>query len=192
MNCNDKIVPMKLIVGLGNPGRKYFNNRHNVGFMVVDRLVKKLRVSGYGLQQEWKKSTKGKLQYFWFDVKKEKLELIKPQIYVNNSGHSVAYAYKKHPELKLDNIYVIHDDLDIALGNYKIQIGKGPKDHKGLISIYNKLNAKDFWHVRIGVENREKDNMISGEDYVLQDFGKDEQDIINQVLDKIVIDLIER
>ena len=204
-----RIEFMKLIIGLGNPGKKYENNRHNVGFFVIDRFVKALRVRGYGLQQEWKKSTKGKLQYQWFDVDGEKIELIKPQIFMNDSGFSVAYAYKNHPGLQDDDIYIIHDDLDLPLGSYKIQKGKGPKDHKGLTSIYEKLGKKDFWHVRVGVENRNRtmDNglrtpVVSGEpsfakatkgkDYVLQNFNDDEQEIINDVIDKIVIDLVSR
>ena len=188
---------MKLIVGLGNPGEKYTNNRHNVGFMVVDRLVEELRVTGYGLQQGWKGSTKGKLQYIWFEIKGEKLELIKPQIYMNKSGISIAYVYKSHPELKHDDIYIVHDDLDLRLGSYKIQKGKGPKEHKGLLSIYNELVSSDFWHVRVGIDNRikrskvkgRKSKVSSGEDYVLQNFTKDELKVVTQVIDRIVKDL---
>jgi PTH1 family peptidyl-tRNA hydrolase len=201
---------MKLVVGLGNPGKKYKDNRHNVGFVVVDRLVKELRVGGYGLQQEWKKSTKGKLQYIWFDVKGKRLELIKPQIFMNDSGFSVAYAYKNHPELKDDNVYIIHDDLDINLGDYKIQ-KKGPREHKGFLSVYKSLGTKDFWHVRIGIENRDKMSKVParrryassvadgkgqmskvppGEEYVLQDFTPEETVVIKEVIDKIIKELI--
>jgi len=187
---------VKLIVGLGNPGEKYTNNRHNVGFMVVDRLVEELRVTGYGLQQEWKGSTKGKLQYIWFEIKGEKLELIKPQIYINKSGISTAYAYKSHSELNHDDIYIVHDDLDLRLGSYKIQKGKGPREHNGLLSIYDALGSKDFWHVRVGIENRNKESgiknnghRISGKKYVLQNFTNDELNAINQVIDRIIKDL---
>ena len=183
---------MKLIVGLGNPGEKYTNNRHNVGFMVVDKLVEELGVKGYGLQQEWKRSTKGKLQYIWFEIKGERLELIKPQIFMNKSGISVAYAYKSHPELKHNDIYIIHDDLDLRLGNYKIQKGKGPREHKGLLSIYEALGTKDFWHVRVGVDNRESANRISGERYVLQDFLDSEKEIIQKLLASLVEELLKR
>ena len=181
---------MKLIVGLGNPGEKYTNNRHNVGFMVVDRLVEELRVTGYGLQQGWKGSTKGKLQYIWFEIKGEKLELIKPQIYMNKSGISIAYVYKSHPELKHDDIYIVHDDLDLRLRSYKIQKGKGPKKHKGLLSIYNELGSSDFWHVRVGVDNREQEDRIPGEQYVLQNFTKEELEILTPVIDRIMKELV--
>jgi PTH1 family peptidyl-tRNA hydrolase len=89
------------------------------------------------------------------------------------------------------NLYVVHDDLDIKLGEYKIQKGKGPKDHNGLLSIENALGTKDFWRVRIGIENRRKIpnskfQIQKGEDYVLQNFFKDELLIINQVIDDVV------
>jgi PTH1 family peptidyl-tRNA hydrolase len=182
---------MKLIIGIGNPGKKYENNRHNAGFFVIDRLVEEFRVRGYGLQQEWKRSTKGKLQYIWFDVDGEKIEFIKPQIFMNDSGFSVAYAYKNHPELEYEDIYIIHDDLDLSLGSYKIQKGKGPREHRGLLSIYGLLGNKDFWHVRVGVENRQKRSKVpSGEDYVLQDFTKDELEILVKTINNIVSELL--
>lgn len=187
-----RIVFMKLVAGLGNPGNKYSKNRHNVGFMVVDRLVEGLRVRGYGLQQEWKESAKGKLQHIWFEIKGKRLELIKPQIFMNKSGISAAYAYKNHPELKYSDIYIIHDDLDLKLGSYKIQKGKGPREHRGLLSIYDNLGTKEFWHVRVGVDNRLPDKRIDGETYVLEDFADKELAVVDQVIDTIVKDLINR
>ena len=183
---------MKLVVGLGNPSKRYSKTRHNIGYMVIDRLVKELRVKGYGLHKEWKESAKGKLQYIWFEIKGERLELIKPQIFMNKSGISAAYAYKSHPELKHNDIYIIHDDLDLRLGNYKIQKGKGPREHKGLLSIYEALRTKDFWHVRVGVDNRLPDNRIDGETYVLENFTTQELDLVNEVVDTIVKDLINK
>ncbi len=133
---------MKLVVGLGNPGKRYKNTRHNIGFMVVNSIAGEIN---------WVESKKGKLHYFW---KSDNLEYIKPQAYMNKSGESVLAVTKKHQNLKKENIFVIHDDLDIKLGEYKIQFGKGPKDHNGLVSIYEKLGTKKFWHVRVGIENR--------------------------------------
>ena len=188
---------MKLIIGLGNSGDKYKNNRHNVGFVVVDRLVEGLRVKSYGLSQDWEKSKKGKLQYIWFNVKGKKLELIKLLTFMNNSGYSVSYAYKKHSLLP-DDLYIIHDDLDIKLGDYKIQKGKGPKVHKGLLSIENELGTKGFWRVRIGIENRyQKSNVKSqmskvptGEKYVLQDFTEKELEILGKTINNVVEELL--
>lgn len=194
---------MKLVIGLGNPGERYKNNRHNVGFMVVDGLTRDMGI------ESWNMSKKGKLQYTWVQSEGEKVELIKPQTFVNDSGYSVAYAYKKHPELNPEDIYVIHDDLDIKLGEFKIQKGKGPKVHGGLLSIYEKLGKSNFWHVRVGVENRRKEfsifsfqprrvklrlfsKRIPGERYVLQNFTDKELEILKSVIDNIVSDLINQ
>src|SRR3989344_3257695 len=189
---------MKLIVGLGNSGEKYINNRHNAGFMVLDELAKKLRV------ERFTSSHGVKAQYVWTSLKGVKIELFKPETFMNSSGDSVVYAYKKHPEITLDNLYVIHDDLDIKLGDYKVTKGKGPKEHKGLLSIYAKLRSQNFWHVRVGVDNRHSEIAVSisrgpvrvarhsltGKDYVLQDFSDEELKVLGPVIDKIVGELI--
>lgn len=186
---------MKLIVGLGNPGDRYKNNRHNVGFMVVDKLKQEVG------SENWNTSKKGKLLYTWIRLEDEKIELIKPQTLVNGSGFSIAYAYRKHSDLNSEDIYVIHDDLDMELGSYKIQKGKGPKVHRGLNSIYEKLGKSDFWHVRVGIENRKKpfsilnfklSKKMPGERYVLQNFTDKEFETLNSVIDKIVVDLMKQ
>jgi len=186
---------MKLIVGLGNPGDKYTNNRHNVGFMVADKLLEKLG------DDNWSVSKKGKLLYSWIQLKDEKVELVKPQTLVNGSGYSVSYARRKHSDLTPEDIYIIHDDLDIKLGQYKIQKGKGPKIHKGLNSIYETVGKMNFWHVRVGVENRKKPlkilnfkltRKIPGERYVLQNFTDKEVEILASVIDNIIVELESR
>ena len=176
---------MRLIVGLGNPGKEYVNNRHNVGFMVLDELAKKLRIKGF------ESSRGGKAEYTWTSLRDVKIELFRPLTFMNNSGTSVVYAYKKH-SLSPHDLFVIHDDLDLPLGAYKIQKGRGPKEHKGLLSIYNSLHTSDFWHIRVGVDNRVKENRVSGEAYVLQDFGDEELKVLSLVVDKIVNDLLAR
>ncbi len=174
---------MKLIVGLGNPGEKYKNTRHNAGFMVVDELAKQKKLI-------WEDSKTGKLQYCWFTNSSGKIELIRPQTFMNNSGEAVSYAKRKHG-VKLKDIYIVHDDLDIPLGSYKIQFGKGPKDHNGLNDIYEKLGTKDFWHVRVGIENRRIENKISGYDYVLENFTSKELDILQLVIKRVVQNLTD-
>ncbi|MFC1649461.1 aminoacyl-tRNA hydrolase [Patescibacteria group bacterium] len=173
---------MKLIVGLGNPGKKHAGMRHNVGFVVLDRLANKLGVG------DWELSKKTNTQYIQATISGEKVELLKPQTYMNDSGRVVAYVRNKHRELSLDDIYVVHDDLDINLGEYKIQKGRGPKDHNGIISIEERLGAKDFYRVRIGVENR-GDSKISGEDYVLMKFSDEELITIDSVANEVVYEL---
>lgn len=149
---------MILIVGLGNPGSKYQNNRHNVGHIVIDAL---------------KGTSKG-------------LTLLKPDCFMNDSGSFIAEKLKAY-SLKPEVLYVVHDDLDIPLGSFKIQFGKGPKDHKGLKSIYEALGTRDFWHVRVGIENRIKDvgSRIKGEQYVLEDFIDEEKIILERVIKQI-------
>jgi PTH1 family peptidyl-tRNA hydrolase len=154
---------MILIVGLGNPGSKYQNNRHNVGYMVVDAL---------------KGVSKG-------------LTLLKSDYFMNDSGSFVAKAIEKC-KLKIENLVVVHDDLDIPLGAFKIQLGKGPKDHNGLNDIYDKLDTNKFWHVRVGIDNRTGDNklMVSGKDYVLEDFTEEEKTILDRVIKQICNQLV--
>lgn len=177
---------MKFIIGLGNPGSEYQRNRHNVGFMLVDLLAESLD-SGV----VWQKNNKLKAEI----AKVGSIVLIKPQNYMNNSGQvarQVIGFYEKN--LSLSDIIVIHDDLDIAFGEYKIQQGKGPKAHNGLIDLDKHLGGSDYWHIRIGVDNRggERSGM-SGADYVLANFTNEElakleqinQSLINQLKDLI-------
>lgn len=166
---------MKLIIGLGNPGDKHKNNRHNSGFLVVDELARLL------LKEEW--SSVKKFQSLI--VKHEGLFILaKPQTFMNNSGKAVKKLIDQY-KIESSDLWVIHDDLDIALGDYKIQKGKGPKLHKGIGSIEEKLGKVDYWRVRIGIENRSAENKISGETYVLQDFTEKEVEVITSTIAKI-------
>lgn len=176
---------MKLVIGLGNPGEKYRNNRHNAGFMVVKKVAEELGVV------EWEASKGGKALYSWGVLGEERIEFFKPQTFMNESGFTVRYAKKKHQNLKTSDIYVVHDDLDIRLGEYKIQFGKGPKSHKGLDSIDEVLGS-DYWHVRIGVDNRDINNRISGESYVLQDFTDEEVPIVEETVKKAAHELCKK
>lgn len=171
---------MKLVVGLGNPGSKYKNTRHNVGFRVVDKIVG---------DTSWAKSKSARLVYAWQKFGSEKVEIVKPQTFMNQSGLAVSAVFKKHNELDIQDLFVVHDDLDIKLGQYKVQKGKGPKEHNGLLSVYEKIGTKDFWHVRVGIENRGPASQIPGEDYVLQKFTEKEFEILNPVLDEVVVKL---
>jgi len=169
---------MKLIVGLGNPGEKYKNNRHNVGFMILDKLNKK----------SWQKSKSGFLLYSWFRFN---IELIKPQTFMNDSGVAVEYAVNKH-KVKTVDLYIVHDDLDLPLGTWKIQFAKGPKDNGGINDIEQKLGTEDFWRVRVGVDNRNPETRTSGEEYVLEDFTKDELKKLEIVVEEIIKNLTQR
>lgn len=163
---------MKCIVGLGNPGEKYEHNRHNVGFMVVDTLNQKF---------EMNKRFNAEI------VQTKEYILVKPLTYMNDSGVAVS-AICRFYKVDLMDLYVVHDDLDIKIGNYKIQHGKGPQVHNGLLSIEEKLGSDQFWNVRVGVENREVrgNKGVPGVVYSLQDFSAEEMVIVKSVVESIV------
>jgi len=151
---------MRIIVGLGNPGQKYKNNRHNVGHMFINYLIKELRITNYGFKT------------------------FKTDCFMNQSGIFVKKLIR-NSQCVIDNLIITHDDLDIPLGKFKIQKGTGPKLHNGLESIENELGTNDFWRIRIGVDNRPTDNRINGEAYVLQDFKDEEKKIIHYLFPEI-------
>lgn len=149
---------MIIVVGLGNPGFDYANTRHNVGIMLVDELQKR-------------------------SLPKNVL-VRKSDFFMNNSGEFAEKLLKQYKSQPKD-LYVVHDDLDIPLGTFKIHFGRGPKDHNGLKSIDEALGTDEYWHVRIGVDNRPGDNRVMGEEYVLQNFPDDERKIINDVIKEV-------
>lgn len=174
---------MKLVVGLGNPGKKYEATRHNVGFILIGKIVGKLMVSPHAEK---------KLDSLVFYHHVNETIYARPQTFMNNSGVAVKKltTYYKVP---IDSLYIIHDDLDIALGEYKIQKGKGPRVHYGIKSIEESLGDTGFWRVRIGIENRDPENRIPGEAYVLQAFTIEERATVDKVLadlEKLTIDCI--
>lgn len=150
---------MTLIIGLGNPGEKYKNNRHNVGHMVIDSVKQKKLKTG-------------------------NIIFVKTNTLMNDSGTSVEKILSKN-HVSTENLYIIHDDLDLPLGSWKIQYAKGPKDNGGINSIEQVLGTENFWRIRIGIDNRNPEKRISGEDYVLQDFNQEEKNILDKVIDEI-------
>jgi len=149
---------MKLIIGLGNPRDEYVGTRHNAGFLVADALQKSSLPGGITVK--------------------------KSNVFMNDSGSFVRDLTDKY-NLDPSDLYIIHDDLDIKLGEFKIQKGHGPKDHNGLNDIYQKLGSDDFWHVRVGIDNRPLDGKPLGIEYVLQNFTDEERVILNGVVKKI-------
>lgn len=163
---------MDILIGLGNPGEKYENTRHNVGFMFCD-LIAEVKAGGEG----WEKK-KG----LWIN-RIDNLFLVKSaEYFMNESGKIIEdLQYLGKTEGK---IYVIHDDLDMKLGEYKIQFGKGPQLHGGLNDIERVMGAS-YWRIRVGVDSRDTDRRIPGEEYVLQNFLPEELDKLQSVLNEI-------
>lgn len=174
---------MKLVVGLGNPGEKYLSTRHNVGFRVIEAIIQAQKLDS----KIPKHYTKSKSEIYNF----ENLILVKPQTFMNSSGLAVRSLISSYPKISNSDLYIVHDDLDIPLGSYKIQFGKGPKVHGGISSIEKALKTKAFWRVRVGVENRAGGFRIAGETYVLQNFRKDELEIINKMINGVTEKLLK-
>ena len=169
---------MILIVGLGNPGKDYEKHRHNVGFQCIDYLSSTLLFSS-----ELKKEPKFKGEY----AKNDNSVLLKPQTFMNRSGDSVQRVMQFF-KIKPADVYVIHDDLDIPIGQFKITL-KGPPIHNGISSISSAI-GEEYNKVRVGIENRPpaKENngvRIPGEAYVLQDFTQDEAKQMQEVFKSI-------
>lgn len=162
---------MYLIVGLGNPGNKYEKNRHNVGFMALDVIA-----DDYGFS-DFRSKFQG--QYSEGRIGGQKVGLLKPETYMNESGRSVGAAanfYKVKPE----NIFVFHDELDLTPGKMRVRKGGGNAGHNGLKSMQAHLGTPDFWRIRIGIGHPGDKNKVSG--YVLSDFAKVDQDWLEKSL----------
>jgi len=162
-----------LLIGLGNPGREYRDNRHNIGFMLIDRLAVRLDARGMKLQS--KAIVIGAL------YEGRKLILAKPQTYMNLSGQSVQgllHFYKIPPE----SLIVAHDDLDLPLGTIRIRPGGGAGGQRGMASTIERLGTQDFPRLRLGV-GRPPGRMDAAA-YVLQDFSRADLLIVSETLDR--------
>lgn len=173
---------MKLIVGLGNPGRGYANNRHNVGFVCLNHFA---RTEGIRFD---KKQSKARIGIG--EVAGSKVVLAKPQTYMNLSGQSVSRLIKKF-NINLDDLLVIHDDLDLPLGKIRIRHGSSSGGHKGIDSIITELGSQDFLRLRVGIGRpivTPGSTQISEADivaYVLSNFTSEEKQIITQVIPRV-------
>jgi len=164
---------MKLIVGLGNPGIKYEFTRHNIGFLVLDRVAEKLSTS---LSKDKFKAKFNKVNY-----KNEDIVLLKPLAYMNLSGESVLPALKF---FKIDpkDILVVHDELDIAFGKMKFKKGGGFAGHNGLKSIGASLSRQEFNRLRVGIGRPVGPQPVY--DYVLQKFSNEDVAELDDLIEK--------
>jgi PTH1 family peptidyl-tRNA hydrolase len=173
---------MNLIIGLGNPGRTYANNRHNVGFMCLNYFAKT-----QGIRFDKKQ---GKARIGTGEVTGYKIVVAKPQTYMNLSGQSVSLLTRKF-NINLNDLLVIHDDLDLPLGKIRIRSGGSSGGHKGIDSIINELESQDFLRLRVGIgrpTTTEGVAEISEADiiaYVLSDFTPDQKQAITKVIPRV-------
>ena len=173
---------MKLIVGLGNPGKEYENTRHNTGFLVIDSFARKNNV------EITKKKFNG--LYSEVTINKEKVILLKPQTYMNLSGESVA-RFVNFYKIDIKDILVINDDLDLEVGRIRLRKNGQSGGHNGLKNIALNLGTNDFKRLRVGIS---KNKQIDTKDYVLGKFSSEEKEILDKVIeetDNILTDYIK-
>ena len=161
---------MKLFVGLGNPGKKYTNNRHNIGFMALNQIANDHSFS------PWKNKFQGQIT----DGKlgDEKVILLKPETFMNLSGQSVSETIKFY-KIKIEDIIVFHDELDLAPAKLRVKISGGHAGHNGLRSIHQHIGA-DYHIVRMGVGHPGHKDRVAN--YVLSDFAKNDQNWLQDLL----------
>ena len=159
---------LQLFVGLGNPDKKLLVTRHNVGFWFLDSLSKKLN-------RDFVYSKKFDSDIFINEYNNQEFTMMKPMSYINNSGIPIK-KFIKNKNIKPDNILVIYDDIDLAVGKIRLKNGGGSGGHKGLNSIVEQLGSKNFWRLRIGIGKPEDKNKTV--EYVLGKPSKRDKEII--------------
>src|SRR3990167_3693709 len=168
---------MKLIVGLGNPGERYKNTRHNAGFLFTDRLTGKSEIPVHTDKRSF--AVVSHIMLFG-----QKIITAQATTFMNESGTGVSMVMEKYGIKNVSDVCIVHDDLDLSFGMYKIQQGKGPKIHNGITSVEEAV-GKDFWRIRIGVDSRAQGTYVSGESYVLGNFTEEEKFQLNDVCNRI-------
>lgn len=166
---------MKLIAGLGNPGPQYHNTRHNIGFLGLDTLA-----SAFSPEQKFENNKKLHAEI----IKTEQVILAKPQTFMNLSGRAIAAIATFYKILPQD-IWIIHDEVDIELGRIKIQKGGGSAGHNGIKSIIEALGTAEFIRWRIGVDKPAAEENKDTADYVLEDFTQNEVRILPELGNKV-------
>ena len=167
---------MILIVGLGNPGIKYKRTRHNIGFRVLDELQEENDFPDFKFSKKFNALISKK------DTGKEKIILVKPKTFMNNSGQAVR-KLSTYYSLPTISLIVVHDDIDLPLGKIRISKKRGSAGHKGVESIIKELGNKNFIRLRIGIRNQES-GVKNSEKFVLKNFIKEEEKIVEKITKK--------
>lgn len=176
---------MKLIIGLGNPGKQYEKTRHNVGFMALDNLWKKLKETHE--ISKWELSKKFNAEISEARVGEEKIILAKPMTFMNDSGQAVQMILHYY-QIETNNLLVVHDDKDLPLGTSKMQTDRGHAGHNGVRSIVEHIGTQNFSRLRIGVASANPKKMADISKFVLNKFGLFEK----KELQKTLIEAVEQ
>ncbi|MGY2047245.1 aminoacyl-tRNA hydrolase [Methylobacterium sp. JK268] len=164
---------MRLFVGLGNPGSRYAGNRHNIGFMALDAVARRHRAA------PWRRKFQGESSEAL--VGSERVLLLKPETYMNESGRAVAEAQRFY-KIALDDVVVFHDELDLAPAKVRVKKGGGNAGHNGLRSI-TALCGNEYWRVRLGIGHPGDKALVHA--YVLNDFAKAERPWVDDLCDAL-------
>lgn len=174
---------MKLIVGLGNPGEKHEHTRHNIGFMVAERFLKDFEPVKQTVWQDEKKFKSDIAPIDWQPKfgNLEKVILVKPKTFMNNSGQAVALLMQFY-KLKAEDLWVIHDEIDLGIGMMRIRMGGSSAGHRGVQSIIESVGTEKFWRFRLGIghpkhgmaNEKHKENQRDVDEFVLGLFDHSE------------------
>lgn len=178
---------MKLIVGLGNPGEKYENTRHNVGFVALDHLLQKFEKAKNTV---WNLDKKFNALIHEVEIEGEKVILMKPQTFMNDSGLAVQ-GYSSYYKIDPQDIYVLHDELDLPLGKIKIRFGGGSAGNNGVTSIIDHVGTDQFLRIRMGIGKSQRahsDHNTS--DYVLGVFDASEKRKVKTMVNQAIKDVM--
>lgn len=168
-----KMNTIKIIIGLGNPGNKYYRTRHNIGFLVLDALADKYNAA-------WQ--TKGNKETAEISLNGEKITLVKPQTFMNNSGQVLSSLLKQG--VGIENVLVVHDELEKPFGTVEMKKGGSHKGHNGLKSIIA-LGGADFARIRCGIGRPERKEDVS--EYVLSNFSEHQADVDDMIAKAVVM-----
>lgn len=176
---------MKLIVGLGNPGEKYENTRHNLGFQTIDHFLKETHSAKSSV---WSANKKLKSEISTFEFKSEKVILAKPTTFMNNSGQAVGLLLSYY-KIKPEDLWLVYDELDLPTGSMKIRFGGAAAGHHGVESVMEKIGTDKFWRFRLGIgASHDKEHVISkqnikkAKEYVLGGFGRTDKGKIRELI----------
>lgn len=178
---------MKLIVGLGNPGEKYENTRHNVGFIALDHLLQKFEKVKNTV---WFEDKKFKALIHETEIDGEKVVLMKPQTFMNDSGRAVQ-GYSSYMKIDPKDIYVLHDELDLPLGKIRIRFGGSSAGNNGVASIIDHLGTDKFLRIRMGIGKSQRVHATHDtSEYVLGTFSATEKSKVKTMVNQAVKDVL--